>query len=117
MQGMKETTRTGIPLIRMEGSRVPHNLDNCNRCMCPGCNVQANSQCVEEKKASLGTVPLSVLPSAGEMPGQYCATGTAGCEDIDIDQACSCFYCSVYEENNLEAGEPTCYFCSQGTSH
>ena len=113
---MQETTRTGIPLARMASGRVPFNLDNVNRCMCPGCPVQSDSSCVGEKMAMIGPVPLSAIPTANDMPGEYCAAGSAECGDIDTNRPCSCFGCSVYAENSLAGGEPTCYFCREGSS-
>ena len=113
---MQQTTRTGVPLVRMVSGLVPFNLDNVNRCMCPGCPVQSDSQCVDEKMAMLGPAPLSTLPTANDMPGEYCAAGSAECGDIDTNRACSCFGCSVYLESNLAGGEPTCYFCRDGSS-
>ncbi len=113
---MQQTTRTGIPLVRTASDRVPYIIDNVNRCMCPGCPVQGDSQCVSEKAASLGPMPLSTLPSADDMPGEYCAAGVATCEDIDSNRPCSCFGCPVYEENSLANGQPTCYYCRDGSS-
>ncbi len=113
---MQQTTRTGIPLVRLASGWVPFNLDNVNRCMCPGCPVQSDSPCVSEKTTALGLTPLSVLPTANDMPGEYCAAGSAECGDIDTNRTCSCFGCAVYAENNLDSGEPTCYFCRDGSS-
>lgn len=42
------------------------------------------------------------LPSAQEMPGMYCSTGQAACDDLDYEQWCVCPTCRVWIDNRLE---------------
>jgi hypothetical protein len=101
-----------------ENSKVPYTLENIKRCMCPKCPVQANSKCAMDKLDSL----VKALESAGEgnvpepqnVPGVYCSTGKATCQDLDPNQQCICYTCEVWKEYNLGDGTPSMYFCQNG---
>lgn len=101
-----------------ENSKVPYTLENIKRCMCPKCPVQANSKCAMDKLDSL----VKALESAGggnvpepqNVPGVYCSTGKATCQDLDPDQQCICYTCAVWKEYNLGDGTPSMYFCQNG---
>jgi hypothetical protein len=86
-----------------------------SRCFCPRCPVQSNSRCVKDKLSRL-TDPLTTLPGQADMPGGYCSTGAATCQDIDTSEICSCFGCPVNADHNLTRGQPTCYFCVEGVA-
>lgn len=97
-------------------AEVPFTQENTQRCLCPQCQVQAKSSCVAEKKAGL-EVALSHNPLVREdIPGQYCGTGTATCDDINPSRPCSCFDCQVYEQYSLAQGKPNCYYCMNGSA-
>ena len=97
-------------------AEVPFTQENTQRCLCPRCQVQAKSSCVAEKKAGL-EVALSHNPLVREdIPGQYCGTGTATCDDINPSRPCSCFDCQVYEQYSLAQGKPNCYYCMNGSA-
>jgi hypothetical protein len=52
------------------------------------------------------------LPSAQDMPGMYCATGKAMCDDLDYDQGCDCPACAVWVDNHLDSLK----YCSKGSA-
>ena len=97
-------------------SKVIFNSGNVGKCLCPKCPVQSKSQCVSKK---LGTISdaLSKNPLLREdIPGVYCSTGKATCQDLDPKQSCICGGCSVFKESNLAAGTPVGYYCRDGYS-
>ena len=98
------------------GSKVDFTAENVGKCQCPKCPVQSKSKCVSEK---LGTIShgLSKSPLLREdIPGVYCSTGKATCQDLDPTQSCMCGGCSVFKESNLAAGKPAGYYCRDGYS-
>lgn len=93
---------------------VPFTTENMIKCMCPECGVQSESKCVSDKMSKLNDALNSNPLEREDIPGEYCSTGTATCQDIDTGQACTCFDCPVYIEYKLDGGEPTCYYCQSG---
>jgi len=104
--------------VNMNGnSKVPYTMGNIKKCMCPKCPVQASSKCAMDKLDSL----VKGLESAGgnvpdpqNVPGVYCSTGKATCQDLDLDQQCICYTCAVWKEYNLGNSTPSMYFCKNG---
>jgi len=94
---------------------VEFNMENVQRCLCPGCPVQAGSMCVQEKLNRLKE-GSGENPSPEDVPGAYCATGKATCEGLDPKQPCQCGKCEVWKEYNLGEEEPGGYFCVDGES-
>ena len=97
--------------------KVPFSTENISRCRCPGCPVQAQSQCVSEKLGKLGEAMAAAggkAPKAAEVPGVYCSTGVAACRDLDPSQMCICGTCSVWQQYKLASGKPAGYFCKNG---
>ena len=97
-------------------AKVAFIAGNVGKCLCPKCPVQAKSQCVSER---LGTInqALAKNPLVREdIPGVYCSTGKATCQDLDPKQACIGGGCSVFKEHNLAAGKPVGYYCRDGYS-
>jgi hypothetical protein len=98
--------------------KVPYTITNIERCMCPQCPVQADSECAQEKYSRL----KNELESPGgvealepqKVPGVYCSSGTATCTDLDPNKDCSCKTCSVWEEHCLEHADTIMYFCNNG---
>ena len=113
---MRQTTGAKVQFNVETGAKVPFIVENVTRCMCPGCPVQSASQCVSGKMLGIEDVLKSNPLKREDVPGDYCSTGTATCQDIDISQACSCFDCPVYSEYQLASGQPTCYFCKDGNA-
>lgn len=97
---------------------VPYNEDNINRCRCPQCPVQADSQCVPDKlkisNQELENAPEGVAPDPMDVPGVYCSEGRASCRDLDFDRQCICGTCEVWKEYDLKDACPNNHFCSQG---
>ncbi len=98
------------------GTKVSFVKDNVAKCVCPKCPVQAKSKCVADKVAvitqALGKSPLK----REDIPGLYCASGTATCKDLDPKQACICATCPVWAELKLASGKPQGYFCRDGAA-
>lgn len=59
-------------------------MENIQRCLCPGCPVQAKSECVQDKLSKM-QLKSGGTPSAEDVPGVYCGTGKATCDGLDLD--------------------------------
>lgn len=92
---------------------VEFNMENIQRCLCPGCPVQAKSDCVMDKLKKLKS-QKGETPDPEDVPGVYCATGKATCENLDPNQMCQCDKCEVWKEYKLDEGEPGSYYCAEG---
>jgi hypothetical protein len=95
--------------------RVDFNMDNIQKCLCPECPVQAKSECVKVKLNELSS-KSSGSPGKDDVPGLYCSTGKATCEDLDPGEMCQCTKCEVFREYNLDKHKPGSYFCAIGAS-
>ncbi len=97
---------------------VPYTRANLNKCKCPQCPVQADSNCVKDKleslKKAMENMPEGEVPNPEDVPGIYCSTGKAGCEDLNPDRKCICYTCDVWNGYNLGTGKPSMYFCQKG---
>ena len=94
--------------------KVPLTVDNVKNCICPNCPVQTKSECIKDKVTKV-KVALSKSPLVGEdIPGMYCSTGKASCEDIDTNQMCICGGCMLYFKYSLADGKPMAYYCRDG---
>ena len=95
---------------------IPFTVENATKCVCPTCPVETPSQCIKPKlsvlKEALKQTPL--VPEA--IPGLYCSSGKAACQDFNYKKACICFSCPVYVQNKLKSGKPVLYFCRDGAS-
>jgi len=94
--------------------KIEFTRENITKCLCPQCPVQAESECAQTKMKMLQESMRGMSPEPSDVPGVYCATGTAACSDIDPNKMCNCPNCDVFKENNLEQGEPKRYFCQKG---
>jgi hypothetical protein len=102
---------------QMTPSKIPFSSSNVMRCMCPKCPVQANSVCIKSKIALLKEA-LTIDPIRPEdIPGMYCATGIAFCNDTDFSKMCSCPDCPIYIDYQLIKGTPKKYYCRDGASN
>jgi len=95
-------------------SKVPFTLDSVGKCQCLECPVQSKSQCVIEAKAQLNEALKKTPLNHEEVPGVYCAAGSATCTDLDPEQRCICAGCIVFSQYNLAKGTPAGYFCKHG---
>lgn len=97
---------------------VPYSRENINMCRCPQCPVQADSKCVKDKLESsskeMKELPEGEVPNSEDVPGIYCSTGEARCQDLNPDRQCICNTCDVWKEFVLEEGTPSQYFCQNG---
>jgi hypothetical protein len=89
---------------------------NATKCLCPRCPVQLSSNCVNGKitklKENLNKHPLI----REDIPGVYCATGTATCTDIKTEHDCVCGRCVVFPEYKLINFQPMGHYCRNGSA-
>jgi len=101
-----------------ENSKVPYNLENIKKCLCPKCPVQVDSKCSMAKLKSLTKGLESAregeVPEPQNVPGLYCSTGKATCQDLNPHEQCICPTCSVWKKHNLQNVQPVMYFCQRG---
>ena len=102
--------------MQQVGSKVPFVLDNVSKCLCPGCPVQGQSQCVAGLKSGLAEALKKNPLKHEEVPGVYCGAGKATCADLDPKKSCMCGQCSVFSRYNLAKGKPAGYFCRAGAA-
>lgn len=97
---------------------VPYESENINRCRCPQCPVQTNNQCVQNKnkssKQAMENLPEGEVPDPEDVPGVYCSTGKATCQNLHVDRQCICGSCEVWKEYNLTNANPNNHFCQHG---
>lgn len=96
--------------------KVPFVVANATRCNCPKCPVQGASACVKGKMAKINDALKSNPLQRADIPGVYCASGTATCQDINTNQNCMCGSCPVFAEFKLAGGKPVGYYCRDGSS-
>ena len=94
--------------------KVLLNVDNFGQCLCPDCPVQAKSECVAELRDNLDVALEDEPLDPEQLPGMYCATGVAECEDLETGKTCLCYNCSVFDDNDMEDGLPYGYYCRDG---
>ncbi|MEN6623983.1 MAG: DUF2769 domain-containing protein [Smithella sp.] len=94
--------------------KVPFTASNFSKCLCPKCPVQAKSECVRGKLTTINTSLAKTSLSNEDIPGIYCSTGNATCQDIDPKQSCLCGACAVFSQYKLDKGLPAGYFCVDG---
>ncbi|MBI2847975.1 MAG: DUF2769 domain-containing protein [Chloroflexi bacterium] len=95
---------------------VPFNTSTVAKCICPKCPVQSKSLCVSEKMSKMGDALKSNLLDPAAIPGDYCATGTAICRDINTRQSCICGGCPVFAQYKLARYKPLTYYCRDGVA-
>lgn len=101
---------------QITGTKIPFSAANVGKCSCPKCPVQSKSQCVNGKLGTIGAALAKTPLNREEIPGLYCSTGNATCQDLDPKQSCICGGCAVFAEYNLAAGTPVGYYCRDGYS-
>ncbi|HEX7467003.1 MAG TPA: DUF5518 domain-containing protein [Methanobacterium sp.] len=120
-EAMAEPATEPEPIAEPETARmspdIAFNVENVQKCLCPTCPVQAESDCAKEKLIKLQEMMQSeeeMNPTPEDVPGVYCSTGNATCTDIDPSKECQCPKCPMWEEYDLENGEPAGVFCRDG---
>ena len=92
---------------------VAYAQKNAARCRCYGCPVQKDSSCARDKyHAVSGTLATAEPPAVGGLPGLYCSTWLAICDDLDFSGMCQCMSCAVYAENSLDQWK----YCQRGSA-
>ncbi len=119
-------------------TKVEYNGDNCMRCQCAACPVEAMSQCTLSKRhkwskmradmirtknrqenmnmgmdggSSMGMEQMEML-SPQEMIGLYCSNkiGKSTCGDLNTNNECICPSCEVWNMANLKSYK----YCTKG---
>ena len=96
------------------GRSVPFVYVNVNKCLCPRCPVQTSSKCVMTKVAEIKDTIIKYPLSREDIPGVYCATGSATCTDIYTARECMCGKCVVFPEYKLFDFSPMGHYCKNG---
>ena len=93
---------------------VEFTADNILKCECGRCPVQAKSDCVDKARgASAKAVEEGhVTRQPSEVPGLYCSSGKAFCDDLDLSQNCMCGQCTVHAEYKLSQSK----YCQRGSA-
>jgi hypothetical protein len=101
-----------------ENSKVPFTIDNFKKCMCPKCPVQTISKCSKDKLDNfangLENARKEDVLEPQNVPGVYCSTGKATCQDLNPKKQCICTACEVWKEYHLQKVDPVLYFCTKG---
>ena len=97
-------------------TKIPFNTANVMRCMCTKCLVQTDSGCMKAKMSGMKEAMMKNPLSREDIPGMYCATGTATCKDTDYSKMCICMSCPIWTDYKLASGMPMGYFCRDGAS-
>ena len=95
-------------------AKVPFTTANVAKCMCPKCPVQGKSQCVADKMANIKEALKASPLKREQIPGEYCSTGTATCQDLNPKMGCICGTCAIFADYKLASGQPAGYFCRDG---
>ncbi|MGB9979903.1 DUF5518 domain-containing protein [Methanobacterium sp.] len=111
---MAGTAKTESP--KETKPKIEFTRENITKCLCPQCPVQAESECAQIKMKMLQESMRGMSPEPSEVPGVYCATGTAACSDLDPNKRCNCPNCNVFKDNKLAQGEPGEHFCQKGSA-
>jgi len=94
---------------------VPYTKENINRCRCPQCPVQADSQCaqneIKSSRQAMENAPAGEVPDPKNVPGVYCSEGKAPCQGLNFDKQCICGTCEVWKEYDLKDACPNNHFC------
>jgi len=108
------TTMNKTETQKEKEPQIKFTRENITKCLCPQCPVQAESECAQTKIRMLQESMRGMSPEPSDVPGVYCATGTATCSDLDPNKMCNCPNCNVFKENSLVHREPKAYFCQKG---
>jgi hypothetical protein len=94
-----------MPKVKLDNKNIRH-------CRCPQCPVQMKSACSAKKSEEMKNNPNPETLSLEKIPGVYCSSGIASCDDLDDKQTCMCPTCLVWDENNLQST----YYCMRGNA-
>ncbi|MHB8103872.1 MAG: hypothetical protein ACYDEF_17360 [Methanosarcina sp.] len=54
------------------------------------------------------------VPNPEDVPGIYCSTGKARCQDLDFGRKYICGSCGIWKEYDLKDADPNNHFCQHG---
>jgi hypothetical protein len=55
-------------------------------------------------------MPAGEVPNPEDVPGIYCSTGKARCQDLNFERQCICGSCEVWKEYDIKDVDPNNYF-------
>lgn len=97
---------------------VPYASANINKCKCPQCPVQADSQYAQDKikssKPAMDKMSAGEVPNPEDVPGIYCSTGKARYQNLDFGRKCICGSCGIRKKYDLKDADPNNHFCQHG---
>ena len=96
--------------------KVPFTRLNAKNCICWLCPVQRDSACMGTNARKMGEVLTTKFFEPEVMPGLYCSTGFAACQDIDVSRSCICQGCEVKATFQLGMGQPPDHYCERGAA-
>jgi hypothetical protein len=103
-------------MVQQTGLKVPFEVANVRKCICPSCPVQSKSACVAGLKEKLNVALVKNPLQHNDIPRLYCGTGKATCTDLDLKQSCICGGCPVFSQYKLATGRPVEYYCKDGAA-
>lgn len=93
--------------------QVEYSSDNATKCWCGQCPVQRESACAKDNYQQVEPeIQQGQMPQPEMLPGLYCGTGKATCDDLKPKERCLCPECLVWGENDLHAN----HFCALGSA-
>jgi hypothetical protein len=99
-------------------SNIEFNVPNIKKCLCPECPVQSSSRCIEGRKRLFLEIAYSsesgMYFERERVPGLYCTTGMAYCQDLNFNKICKCPQCPIWNEYELNKGKSKSYYCQKG---
>ncbi len=95
---------------------VPFTRQNAKKCRCWECPVQGDSQCIKQNSDKMGDVLTTTYFLPEIVPGLYCSSGVATCDDIDTSRNCICDTCLVFKNYDLKNNKPYGYYCRDGAA-
>jgi hypothetical protein len=96
-------------------SKVPFTEASIEKCRCGYCPVQSDSNCIKQVESQLPKNRKKVPLKHEEVPGVYCASGKATCNDLNFKSSCVYGTCSIFnEEYHFADNSPAGYFCKGG---
>ncbi len=103
-------------MSQVVSTRVPFTSATVTKCMCPKCPVQGKSSCVSDKLATIKDALKKSPLEREDIPGVYCSTGTATCDDLNPKMSCICGSCANFSNYKLAQCTPVGYYCRDGNA-
>ncbi|MZP67146.1 MAG: DUF2769 domain-containing protein [Bacteroidales bacterium] len=91
-------------------AKVDYTKNNIDHCLCGKCPVQINSKCAHDMYNNIKDIQS--LPKPEQVPGIYCSSGRATCNDLQVVQNCLCPGCLVWADYSLASN----HYCARGSA-